>query len=146
MISAKYPSTPPDYSLPEIIAVASPAAGINWTQTVPANTIWLLLSVNFRLTTDATAVTRGLKIQINDGATLTSIGLAGQSQTASLIRDYIFLHANHGNLTVTQIPGNLTQPIFIQPGWTLTSSVENIQATDSLTVITLYVHRWLINI
>lgn len=136
-------NTPPEFGVPEIIPVTTPGAGVGWSQTVPVNTIWLLLAINFRLVTAVAAATRTVLIQINDGSNASTIGLAGQSQLAALTRDYLFTLAQHGNLVDTIISGNINERLYLRPGWILASSIANIQAADQVSIITLYVHRWL---
>ena len=62
-------STPVEFGLPERIAVTTPAAGAEWTQTVPANTIWLVTAIGMQLVTGAAVPNRNVRINHSIGGT-----------------------------------------------------------------------------
>jgi len=138
-------SSPPEFAVPEIIAVANPAAGAQWTQTVPNNTIWLINNVEFQLLTDITVINRIGRVEIFDGTTNTRIAMAGFNQAASLTINHMYKLAGHGLNATNQGSGDLAHRLYLRPTWIIRSNVANLQAGDALTAISLYIQRWLIN-
>jgi len=139
-----YP-TPLEYSFPQIINVTDPLAGAQWTQTVPANTIWLINCVEFQLATDATVANRVPRVEIFDGTTSMRVGGSGQVHTASLTRDHILKPGGHGLGPATETSGDLAPRLYLQPGWIIRSSTASLAAGDTHLNIALYIQRWLVN-
>lgn len=138
-------STPFEAGIPEIIRPADPAAGAEWTQTVPANTFWLILLIRYQLVSDATAAQRHGSIAVNDGAGLVEIGQPGAFQAASLAR--LFTYQANAPFTIIggEILGSFPDRFYTLPGWVIQSSTANFQAGDQYSNIVLYVLRWLVN-
>lgn len=70
------------------ITGADPAANVEWTETVPANTIWKVRSVFFTLVTDGNAANRQVSVQYTDGSN--NYGMTGShtNQAASSTFSY----------------------------------------------------------
>lgn len=68
IVASDTPGPPP--TLPtgrQLISVADPAAGAEWTYTIGAGQIWRPIAVHFRLTTGATVANREVGMKIDDG-------------------------------------------------------------------------------
>jgi len=137
--------TPIELGIPEIIRPANPALGAEWTQTVPANTVWLILLVRFRLVTSVTAAQRQPSIAINDGSGLVEVGQPGSLQTASLTRDYSYQENAPFTIVGGEIMGSFPSRVYLLPGWIIQSTTANIQVDDQFSAIQIYLHRWLVS-
>lgn len=125
--------------LPSIPAVASPAAGVGFTLTVPPSYWWRGMSLVFRLVSDGNAATRQVTLALvdEDGVTLDLI-IPGGTQIASLTRDYVFSinQATQNALVGTAFVSPLFQQ-FLRPQWSLVVGIASVQATDQVSRI-----RW----
>jgi len=78
--------------MPQILVTqANPAAGADFTVTVPAGKFWRVLSVSAQLVTDATVAARGPKLALDDGTTIFYECVnSGTGQAASSTCQYSF--------------------------------------------------------
>ncbi len=117
---------------------ADPAAGADWTFTVPAGAVWEIVAAYAVLVTDATVVSRAARLVVNDGvADFLSIAPA-DVQTESLTYRYAWLGVGAAyraaNGQVVALPR-----LVLEPGWTFGTSTEGIVAGDNWGVPRLYV-------
>lgn len=125
------------------IAVADPAAGAEWSETVPTNARWVLYSVRATLTTDATVANRVPTVVIDDGANELARVASTAVQAASLVRPYSFgafgVGIDQGASGVT-VPAPF--PLPLQGGWRVRSLTGAIVAGDDWSVPRLLVEEW----
>ena len=112
-----------------VAAAATPAAGADWSLTVPAGHLYELLSVYASLVTDANVATRSVSLVLTDGQATYLVLAAPGTQAASLTWGYAW--TQHGNAyagadgIVSGIPR-----LLLEPGWTIAASTASKQAGD----------------
>lgn len=126
---------------------ATPAAGADWTVTVPNGARWRVRSVDARLTTSAAVATRDVDIIVTDpGAVEVYAASAAVTQLASLAVRYVFADVPFNAPTdaarsiVPAIPD-----LILFAGWKISSVTANIQVADQWTTQVIYVEEWLEN-
>lgn len=82
-----------------VVSVGDPAAGADWTYTVPVGSRVRVYGVAARLVTSAVVANRVPNLLMDDGAVLVGSALNGTATTASLTRDYVF--APNAGATIT---------------------------------------------
>jgi len=136
--------TPIELGIPEIIPVTTPAAGADWTQTVPANTLWLIQAISYDFQTVGGFGGRRTRLRLTDGTSTMNIGFQTPDQPAGVTRNHLYT-ASPGPSPVTEfLVGTLIPRLYLLPSWIITSATINIQAGDIFSEINLYVHRWLL--
>jgi FtsP/CotA-like multicopper oxidase with cupredoxin domain len=128
---------PVGYGLPIIEPQTAPAAGANFSLTLPGGFIGRLLSAVFTFTSDATAANRSLRLEYDDGNGAVFAGAgAGAVIPASQTTRWRFT-PNRGaadwdsnNFFYVPLPS-----LILMPGQKVQVNVTNIQATDALTAI-----------
>lgn len=112
-----------------VVSATTPAAGADWSLTVPAGHLYELLTVWAKLTTDANAANRSVVLGVSDGdATFLQLPPPAL-QTASLAYDYAWAQhgADHGGA-----PGQAIglPRLVLEPGWVLSVTTANVQVGD----------------
>lgn len=122
------------------VAVTDPAAGLNWSATIPAGQYWRIHQIYFTLTTDATVATRAVRVTLRDpGATTTSIPTAA-TQAASLA---VIYSCFKGAVAINDATANIQsfpfpQELLLAPGYIISVSTSNMQAADDYSAISIY--------
>lgn len=143
-----YPQTPiwsalDGRGLMRSIAVTSPAAGADWTQTVPAGVNWILRAVTAKLTTGVTVAARQASLQVTDATPrllLDSPG--GSTEAASLADVYSWFNGAAAVIEGGVVVGGLPAEFRCLPGWIIGSSTANIEAADQWSNIVLTVEEF----
>lgn len=122
-----------------VITVPTPAAGANFTTTVPGGRAWVVKAINFTLTTDATVANRGPLVRVSsEGRTVVEVA-AEAAVTASSTAVITF----GDGLGTESLLGTQTAPFIrdclVLPGDTIASAVVAIQLGDTLTAVNLWV-------
>ena len=126
-------------------SVTSPAAGADWTQTVPTGARWLLHGIYATLATSATAGSRNPLLLVDDGTNRLGAQDTALTQGVSLTNDW------------TWVPGTPTTGLFATPvnvvdlpfpmpmfaGWRIRTLTAALSATDQWSAIRLLVEEWL---
>jgi len=124
--------------IPVSQTVANPAAGAEWTFTVPAGTKYYLKSLNYTLVTSATVATRISQILIDDGTRTLYKSEVNQTQAASLTTVY---SGASGILdttaTVQSAHVSLPTDMALAAAWRVRTSTTAIQVADQYSAITL---------
>ena len=123
------------------VIVANPAAGADWSTTVPAGQQWAVQAVYFELTSDATVANRLVHLLFQDSAnkTLLKVGYP-TAQTASLTWGY-----NAAQGMATQANNQATQScaipvgLILTPGFKIGSSTTNLDPADQYGNVALLV-------
>lgn len=122
---------------------AAPAAGVDWTITVPAGRLWRVIGVLATLTTAAAVATRVVRLQATDGnATYLDLAPAA-TQVISLVRVYQWAQG----LQPLAIGGNITgalPDVVLQPGSILRVTTDAINAADQWSAPVVYVEETLV--
>lgn len=128
------------------IAVADPAAGAEFSETVPTNARWRLIAVGATLITDGTAATRDGRLSVDDGVNTVWFGPPGASQAASLTRIY---HWASGMAPGSVVGGNgyiwsfLPAMPLLLGGWRIRSSTVNLQLADNWNTPLIWAEEWI---
>lgn len=116
---------------------ANPAAGANFTITVPALNNWTLEGLAFTLTTDANVATRRVIFTMDFGSSASVFyrKACAVTQIASLAYDYNFYDGLAADaLNVTTVEGPLPK-ITIPGGARIITVITSLQATDQISLI-----------
>jgi hypothetical protein len=137
-------SQPLSNGQPQVVTVADPAAGTNWSYLLPNNYTYQVEYIRYRLATDATAANRVHAISFTDIGNLYLQATPNLAQTASQTIDVTWSNSPTNSLNATNGLGNLTMPTTpILPGnHTIRSAILNLQATDQISDIDIYLRKW----
>ena len=127
------------------VSAPTPAAGTNWTFTVPGESVWGLVAITAKLVTSAVVANRAAVLNVSDGTTVLYQIAPGAVQAASLTTTYSWLPelATFDN-TITGGALNVAMPpTYLASGQVLSSATALIDVGDqwsavSLTVIEVY--------
>lgn len=126
------------------VAVANPAAGADFTTSVPTSARWQILSARMLLTTSATVANRIPHANISDGVNLGHSGppnaVIPASSTNVNIEWTAAITAQGTN--VPDVMVSLAPDIIAMTGWSIFSSTANLQAGDQYSSIVLEVMEW----
>jgi len=117
-------------------AVTSPAAGADWSQSVPASHLWGLFAVTATLTTSAVVANRQVRLVLGDGTNTYASLTAPAVQAAYLAHVYSWL------LGVTPIALGLQQlaplpELTLPEAWTVGVSTLALDVGDQWSAIRL---------
>jgi len=126
------------------ITGTDPAAGSNISETVPTGALWRPISVKFTIVCDATVISRGIILVFTDGTnelfrTFTNSTVpAGTTLTASF--------ADIGTVATGLSNANMgvfSSATLLPAGFTIATSINNLQAGDNLSAPQLLVEEWI---
>jgi hypothetical protein len=124
--------------------ISNPAAGNNFTITVPARTRWRLLAVNCLLVAGAGVANREVVLTLDDGANGFAIIPAGVTQIATESRQYTFFQGAPRGAGTQSLHVIAPLPFAVlMAGFDITSSVVNIQAADQFQNVNALVEEWI---
>lgn len=133
------------HSPPELVIATAPGAGANFTQAVNDGLWWRLLSIAFRLDTDANVANRTARVEYR-GSDAVPFLYAGNPVTypASTVAEDFDLDVwqTEGAWEVGTANLGVLKPVLLQPGQDFRLTVVNIQAGDTLTRIRWCVERF----
>lgn len=126
------------------VAGADPAAGAEFSVTVPTGARWRLVGTVATLVTDATVASRVVSLIVDDGATAVYRAAAQTAQTASLTVIYSFgaglpSAATAGGVSVNPLPEQLD----LASGYRIRSLTAAIVAGDNWGAPQLLVEEWI---
>jgi hypothetical protein len=126
------------------VTVANPAAGADWSVTVPAGASFAVNSVSATLVTSAGGSARVATLVITDaGGNVVFNGPATASQNASSTENYTWSNApSTPPAGATSTVGPLPAGLRLGPGWTLKTVTSGIQAGDQWSAIVLSVQQY----
>jgi hypothetical protein len=141
-----YPQTQPvppnaSFGFTRSVTISNPAAGANWSITVPAGAAWVLLSARATLATSVTVASRVPDLRVQDGSGNTLLDAqAGVAQTASLTDAWNWAP---GNVTATVLSAvnlvALPTAFRLNAGWVIQQVTTGLQAADQWSAIALSV-------
>lgn len=126
------------------ITGTDPAAGAEWSETVPTNARWRLFGVTAPLVTDATVANREFVLTIDDGAAIVAEVPAGTVQAASLTRRYSFLRNVQRGVGVSDDTiGGPVPDAILMGGYRIRSVTINLAGGDNWGAPQLWVEEWI---
>lgn len=125
------------------VAVLPPAAGAEWSITVPPSLTWELLAVHYQLATSAVVANRVSTLQARDSAgVLVWKAYSGQSQPASQQVPYDYSQGLGITVVTQDLQSSLPNtPLPLASGFSLATSTGNIDAGDQYSQITVWVRE-----
>lgn len=128
------------------IVGTNPGAGVEISETVPANVMWKLKSIRFTLVTAVTAATRRVHLTLTDDITLFIDLSASTSQIASLTRSYNLLEGATNELANidNEIYGFIPFDTYLMPNTILATLTTLLQAGDDFSAPTMWVEEYLL--
>lgn len=130
--------------LVKAVPVAQPAAGADWSASVPAGAAWELLHVKATLTTGAAVANRGpvVRVQDNSGNDFDAYPAAAV-QAASLAAEFGWEAGYGAAVTAILNVASMSEPPPLAPQGGLVKVVTaNLQAADQWSGILLTVREW----
>jgi hypothetical protein len=130
---------------PEYVTVATPAAGATASYIVPGSFACRVIAARLSLTTDANAANRLVTVDYIDSRGVTRLrNGAGVVWTANTSAQTFEFDANR---TIAEWAANTPvfapiAPWFLYPGWSVKFNVTNIQATDAISGLSLWVEQF----
>lgn len=127
------------------IAGTDPAAGVEISETVPANAVWRLKSFRASLVTSAVAATRQVSIIIDDGTTTLKQVFVNATQAASLTRNYNIMAdwALHATAIQAELYAPLPGDLILEAGSRIRTSTVAIDGGDNWGAPQLDVEEWI---
>lgn len=137
-MSREYSGERPWRRVSTIYTMPAPAAGADFTITVPAGKLWDVVVIYATLTTAVAVASREADITFGDGnALFASVGPAAV-QAASLADRYLWA-VGLTNEVAGSSQSQAIPSLRLLPGWTIASVTANIQAADQWSAQKLYV-------
>lgn len=122
-----------------VYSVSQPAAGAEWTLTVPAGQTWIIQSIHTILATSATGGTRTPSLQIKAFGAVAYVVPALSSIAASMAMELEWaVGAAYGTVGTVQIAP--LSPLSLSPATVIQSATDTLQTDDqyqSITILTL---------
>lgn len=116
--------------------IQDPAAGANLSYTRTARTLWLIKTIFFIFSTDATVADRQVILLIDDGTNNRFVSEPGPAQAASLARGYFFIQGWPYKETAFDSQGNIRLPLpntlWLRRNDRIRTSILNIKAADDI--------------
>lgn len=127
-----------------VIAGTSPGAGVEISETVPANARWQVLTFRYQLLTSATVANRQSALLADDGAV--NLFYAGGDAVEAASGTYLYSYGT-GFAPIAGGPTNalgrsLPSPIFLPAGARLKTQTINLQAGDQYSAVNYLVREW----
>jgi hypothetical protein len=126
------------------VTESAPAAGQEFSITVPTNARWRIRHLRASLTTNATAATRVAQLEVRPNDLTRAILLPSASQAASLARAYNLqpLTFNPG-LSTSQLYWLGSEELVLPQGSVIRSATINLQSGDAWGTPLLHVEEWI---
>lgn len=128
------------------IQVTSPAAGAEWSQTVPTNARWEVVSVFAQLTTSAAVANRLARLVMDDGANFLNQVPGLSAQTAGTVIGYCWGDGQGGPIIANDtvaFSGPFANDCYLSSGFRIRSLTGGLQAADQWGSINFLVREWL---
>ena len=124
------------------ISIANPAAGADWSISVPAGMQWRLRSVRAQLVSSATVANRAVNLSLKDDAgNVIALLPAPAVQAASLTNSYTFAQGASALSVGTSQSAAAPKDMVLGDSYTIASSTGAIQAGDQWSLIWLQVEE-----
>lgn len=125
-----------------VVNVANPAAGVDWTTTVPAGNTWQVQAITATLTTAVAAGSRGPSFGFDNGSV--TLGRQGNNSliaasTTGIVSMGIGMSVAVDIVSPTQLTSAGLWNTTLGAGFRVFSNTINIQAADQWSAINLYV-------
>lgn len=126
------------------ITGATPAAGSDFSETVPGFTSWRLIALSYTITTSATVASRATGLLIDDGTnpilkTYASVGVPAGTVTNTSFAPGLIT----GSVNVTLQWAGFIDGLRLAAGFRIRSIVNALQAGDQITQVQYMVEEWL---
>lgn len=128
----------------KVFRPAAPAAGAEVSVFPTTGGLWLVRSIVFTLTTDATVANRTVVVTADDGTTEFFRTPARSALAASSTGVHSAFDGSRGDVTSadTLVLSWPTDGLMLLPGYRLRTDTENLQAGDAFSAIALMIDDW----
>lgn len=121
-----------------VVSVPQPAAGADWSVTVPGGHTWAPVTIAGQLLTSAAVATRAVRLTFGDGnAPFVDLPSAA-TQAASLTRKYSYWPTAEPVATAGDIETAIP-PLVLPAGWTIASATDLLDVADQWSAVKLHV-------
>ena len=146
--ASQYASSLDTAGAPRSIQVGNPAAGADWSLSVPAGARWDLISASALFTSSVGVATRLPRLIVDDGTNTLFEAPAIFPQAASLAITQSWGAGAGGPVTTDELTGGsvssgLPNDFMLLAGWRVRSSTGAIQVGDQWSAISVSVLEWL---
>lgn len=128
----------------DTIVGTDPAVGVEISETVPTNALWLLKSIHFDLVTDATAINRFPAIIFDDGTDEFARIPVPAAIIASLTTH---INASQGGQKQNAVDNtiSITLPVnmYLAQGYVISTDTTNLQAGDNYSAPVFTIEEWI---
>lgn len=142
---------PPILGNLQSLTIADPAAGFNWSYTLPNGYRYQLQSINFLYQASGVVVARFPYIVVDNLLGIDTIIPPNASIAAGQLRRYIYRAGQFpSQSTSTPVTGirsdyqSIPLNYQLDPGWIIRTDCTDIDAADQLSSIRLTLHRWIL--
>jgi len=120
------------------------AGGLNWSTIPPVNTRSRLCSISFRFTTSAVVGDRKITLNLNNGSNVTPIAFPVVTQPASVVNYFLYTTGvtNYISPDTTRHVIPISSDINLLEGWSIDSSIENLQGGDQTHLFAVIFKFW----
>lgn len=127
----------------QVLTPAAPAAGQDWSFTVPGGEQWRVLGASAVLVTSAVVANRTPVVKVNAGGLPLFVSANNNAQTATATVTYVAEPVYTPNTTASFVGYRpLDRPDFLlEPGMTFGVATNNIDVGDQWSDVALYVER-----
>lgn len=129
----------------QVIPVAAPAAGAQWTKAVPGDQAWIIRSVLAKLVTSGVAGTRSIALTFDDQTNVFAAATAAATQITGLTQTYAWM-TDFGPNAVGVAGGFVSSALpelVLPPGFRINSAASAFDAGDQWSGIFLLVESLL---
>lgn len=128
-----------------LIVGTDPAAGVDWSETVPTNARWQLLSVRALFQTDATVAARNVNLLIDDGTNNYYRIASHRDQPASQPYSYSWSVGTQdlGGLANAAVVIPLPNHAYMKAGYRVRAATSLMQAGDDWSTLSILAREWL---
>jgi hypothetical protein len=123
---------------------SNPGPGADIVVTVPANARWRPTAFQYAFVTSATVANRTSSLIITDGVNVVFENTQSpvQAASATVVYNWSTL-TNITAVVLNQLLNTFPPLIFLEPGWTIATTTNNIQVGDQYSGIHLAVEEWI---
>ena len=127
-----------------VITGTAPAAGSDWSETVPTGALWRVNSAVSTLVCDATVINRTMHLIFDDGANVVYRALVNSNLVAGQTGQMVFGIAGAAGVTTSISPhGFIPQDMRLPAGFRIRSSTVGLQAGDDFSAPVLMVEEFM---
>ena len=132
-----------EWGMPRQFGSSDPAAGVEWSITVPFGSRWRIIAVQYNLVTDATVANRFPRLTATINGSAQTVGFCTTAITASTAPTIVFGIPVQFSAGTNLVQAAALVPGLILPAGSILATVtQGLQAGDNATAATVLVEEW----